>query len=163
MADALAPKDSAVYLAVRDAATLAGVEPAFQDMCVLLKAPPSLKSFILVVRNIKHMLTILPSNFQFDEDRFPGWTEMTDWAWDNQDALIELAGEALASKAHSGGKSHIDVIPHPMQGFGLAPGTGGFIGKSSDFLHFADKYTFNISPMPCSWRLGLLPVLFWCS
>ena len=34
---------------------------------------------------------------------------------------------------------------------------------ASDFLHFADKYTFNASPMPCSWRLGLLPVLFWCS
>jgi hypothetical protein len=28
---------------------------------------------------------------------------------------------------------------------------------------FADKYMFNISPMPFSWRLGLLPVLFWCS
>jgi hypothetical protein len=119
MADAVAPKDSDVYRAVRDAATQAGVGPAFQDMCMLLKAPPSLSSFILVVRNIKYMLTVQPNHFQFGEDRFPGWTEMTEWAWENQDALIELAGEELASKTQTEGKSPIDVIPHPMQGVGL--------------------------------------------
>jgi hypothetical protein len=45
-----------------------------------------------------YTLTVLPNDFPFGEDRFPGWTEMTEWAWKNQDALIELAGERSRRK-----------------------------------------------------------------
>jgi len=116
---AVAPKNSPVYLAVRGAAEQAGVGSAFQDMCMLLKAPSSLDSLILVVRNIKYMLTVLPDDFKLSADRFPGWMEMTAWALENQDAIVVLGGDEVALKPPPKNKSSAKLIPHPMQGFGL--------------------------------------------
>jgi len=86
---------------------------------MLLKAPSSLDSLILVVRNIKYMLTVLPDDFKLSADRFPGWMEMTAWALENQDAIVVLGGDEVALKPPPKNKSSAKLIPHPMQGFGL--------------------------------------------
>lgn len=117
--DAVAPKNSPAYMAVRGAAERAGVAPAFRDMCMLLKAPASLDSLILVVRNIRYMLTVLTGDLALSADRFSDWTVMTDWVWDNQDAIVVLGGDAVALKPPPKNKSVAKLIPHPMQGFGL--------------------------------------------
>jgi len=85
----LAPISSATYKQMLDAATQAGHGAAFREMCMVLKAPPSLNSIFLVLKNIRYMLTVLPDEWVIG-DCFVGWAKMAAWALDNQEALAKL-------------------------------------------------------------------------
>jgi hypothetical protein len=119
MADVIAPNESSVYQAVRDAAARKAMDPAFRDMCMILKAPPFLDSLLLVARNIQYMLDILPAEWP-TEDIFPGWADMTTWLLKNQIALIELAGETLKETFRQEIVLGAPATVHPMKGVGLS-------------------------------------------
>jgi hypothetical protein len=119
VATVISPESSVVFQKVRREAVQADVECAFRDMCMLLKAPPLLNSFLLVARNIQYILKVLPQRWSA-EDAFPGWAEMVNWALNNQNTLIERAGESLQENGCQKMMLGAPVAIHPMRGMGLS-------------------------------------------
>jgi hypothetical protein len=115
VATVISPASSVVFQKVRSEAARAGVESAFRDMCMLLKAPPLLNSFLLVARNIQYMLKVLPEMWSAD-DAFPDWAEMVAWTLKNQKTLISRAGESVSENGFQKMMLGAPVAIHPMFG-----------------------------------------------
>jgi hypothetical protein len=113
----VAPNNSSSYKYTLVATAQAGVLPAFRDMCMLLKAPPFLNSFFLVVSNIAYMLRALPDGWAA-EDMFPGWSDMLTWALEHRAALIAQA-PTLKENPRQKIVLGVRVAVPPSKAFGL--------------------------------------------
>ncbi len=119
MPSSVSPNRNPVYTAVRNAAATYGLDSAFRDICMLLKAPPDLDSCFLVLRNLQYMLECLPAEWT-GGNFFPSWQDMTIWALENQATLVESAGKTLEENSRYEIRLGVKVAIHPLLGFGLS-------------------------------------------
>src|ERR1035437_6867309 len=113
----LAPIDSDIYKRVLDVATQAEHSAAFREMCMILKAPPLLNCFSLVLKNVGYMLTVLPDEWEI-EDCFVGWSEMVAWALKSPEVHDAVATTKLKSDSPGAGPDADQNTVELITGFG---------------------------------------------